>query len=264
MKQAASRPRPPLPSAASGSSSRSRSRSTPSSASAARIGSGDLQVVQRVVQQPADQEFQRQVVDALAPVAVGRRASRPSSGRRCGRARPARWRRTSRARWRPRGRCRPRRSAWRRWRGAAPPRPRPAPAGRCGWPPGCGRTAGPRGRRSCGLVSSIGRGHRRTDRLPRALFCCTGRSVRVKATCLMDAECGARRVNPALITPCAAARETGSEPGQSGGSHGPGSAAGYARIEAAARGRGKGLRFCRVSRMNEVARSETPHVPSPA
>ena len=66
MKQAASRPRPPLPSAASGSAARSRSRSTPRSPSAARNDLGQAEIAQHIGEQPADQEFQRQIIDALA------------------------------------------------------------------------------------------------------------------------------------------------------------------------------------------------------
>ena len=70
MKQAASRPRPPLPSAASGSI---RRRSVEVDAElverlAHRLG--DAEIGQRVEQQPADQELERQIVDALAPVGV--------------------------------------------------------------------------------------------------------------------------------------------------------------------------------------------------
>ena len=70
MKHAASRPRPPLPSAASGSITRRRSRSTPSSPSAARTGFRQTQIVQRVQQQAAEQELQREIVHALAVLGV--------------------------------------------------------------------------------------------------------------------------------------------------------------------------------------------------
>ena len=100
MKQAASRPRPPLPSAASGSHLRKSARSTPRSPSAASNIGQQPHIVQRVGEQPADQEFEREVID---PLARRRRssASRPSaSGARCGRAAPARRPCTSRA-WSP-------------------------------------------------------------------------------------------------------------------------------------------------------------------
>ena len=71
MKQAASRPRPPLPSAASGSSARSLSRSTSRPAKRGAHGLEYAQVVEVVEQQPADEKFQRQVIDALRPLLVG-------------------------------------------------------------------------------------------------------------------------------------------------------------------------------------------------
>ena len=72
MKQAASRPRPPLPSAASASSSAISSKSTSSSFSAARIGSAEPEVRDRVAHQPADQELEAEVVDPLLALEVGR------------------------------------------------------------------------------------------------------------------------------------------------------------------------------------------------
>ena len=70
MKQAASRPRPPLPSAASGSHLR---RSDKRDAEIAERGLEHRQqahIVQRVGEQPADQEFQAEVIDPLAPGVV--------------------------------------------------------------------------------------------------------------------------------------------------------------------------------------------------
>ena len=72
MKQAASRPRPPLPSAASGSVARTRSRSTPSPASASRAVSSQAEIAERLEQQPADQELEREVVDPLLLALIGR------------------------------------------------------------------------------------------------------------------------------------------------------------------------------------------------
>ena len=66
MKQAASRPRPPLPSAASGSHLRSSERPTPRSPSAASNTLQQAHIVQRVGEQPADQEFEREIIDPLA------------------------------------------------------------------------------------------------------------------------------------------------------------------------------------------------------
>ncbi len=72
MKQAARRPRPPLPRAASGSISRSASRLD------AELGQGgahrfeQVEIVQAVDQQAADQEFEGEVIDPLALVRVGR------------------------------------------------------------------------------------------------------------------------------------------------------------------------------------------------
>ena len=72
------------------------------------------QVVQRIMQQPADEEFQRQVIDALAARDVVACGLTPSSAPARGRAPRARWPRTSRGRWRRSGRDRPNMSAWRR------------------------------------------------------------------------------------------------------------------------------------------------------
>ena len=94
MKQAARRPRPPLPSAASGSSSRSLSRSTPSSASASRIASVRPRLVSASTQQPADQKFEREIVNAppvFLIIALRRREPRrnePVAGRKRGRDEP--------------------------------------------------------------------------------------------------------------------------------------------------------------------------------
>jgi hypothetical protein len=70
MKQAASRPRPPLPSAASGSSPAMTSRSTPSEDRASRI-LHQADIGDGVAHQAADQEFERQIINALGIVGIG-------------------------------------------------------------------------------------------------------------------------------------------------------------------------------------------------
>ncbi len=60
-----------MPSAASGSMSRSLSRFTPSSASGCPHGFEQIEVVQVVDQQTADQELERQVIDLLALLRPG-------------------------------------------------------------------------------------------------------------------------------------------------------------------------------------------------
>ena len=70
MKHAASRPRPPLPSAASGSSARIAFEIDAELVQRRARGLGKSQVRQRVEQHAADQELEREVVHALAPVAI--------------------------------------------------------------------------------------------------------------------------------------------------------------------------------------------------
>ena len=65
MKQAASRPSPPLPSAASGSTSRKSVEIDAERGERAPRGLGQPHVVEGIEQQPPDQEFDREIIDAL-------------------------------------------------------------------------------------------------------------------------------------------------------------------------------------------------------
>ncbi len=66
MKQAASRPRPPLPSAASGSQLAQLGEADAEIAERGLEHRQQAHIVQRVGEQPADQEFEREVIDPLA------------------------------------------------------------------------------------------------------------------------------------------------------------------------------------------------------
>ena len=66
MKQAASRPRPPLPSAASGSHLRKSDKADAEIAERGLEHRQQAHIVQRIGEQAADQEFEREIIDALA------------------------------------------------------------------------------------------------------------------------------------------------------------------------------------------------------
>ncbi len=65
MKHAASRPRPPLPSAASGSHLRKSAEADAEIAKRCLENRQQPHIVQRIGEQPADQKFQREVIDPL-------------------------------------------------------------------------------------------------------------------------------------------------------------------------------------------------------
>ncbi len=71
MKHAARRPRPPLPSAASGSSSADRIEIDGELAQREPHRLRQAEIAQRLLEQTADQEFERKIIDALAAGAEG-------------------------------------------------------------------------------------------------------------------------------------------------------------------------------------------------
>ena len=71
IKHAASRPRPPLPSAWSGSIARRVFDIDAEIRQCLARGLGDAEIAERIEQKPPEQEFDREVIDALLLLGIG-------------------------------------------------------------------------------------------------------------------------------------------------------------------------------------------------